>query len=105
MTNQDNLPLFDALPAPSVRSSVAPSPISDDQVEAIRAAFSSAGKNSMEERRQFIEGCLMRSIENIRALTASEARRVVKSLSRPVAKSTGGSAWDDREEDTWIDKL
>lgn len=47
----------------------------------------------------------MRSIENIRALTASEARRVVKSLSRPVAKSTGGSAWDDREEDTWIDKL
>jgi DNA polymerase-3 subunit epsilon len=105
MTARDQQTLFGDAPATKMTIPAPPEPASDDQIQAIRVAFDSAGKHGMRERQQFIEGCLMRSVENIRSLTASEARRVLKTLSIPAAKSTGGSAWDDRDEETWIDKL
>lgn len=80
-------------------------PISDRQVAAIRTALTAAGKTTMDERQRFIEECLGRTVANVRTLTSNEAVLVLKILSQQATKSTGGSSWDDRDEETWIDKL
>ncbi|WP_242633346.1 4-hydroxythreonine-4-phosphate dehydrogenase PdxA [Arthrobacter sp. S39] len=83
-------------------------PIRDDQVVAIREAFTAAGINSLEHRKEIAQSCVVRSLGSLRELTAAEAHRVLKRLKadaedRP--RAPGASAWDLREEDTWIDKL
>lgn len=82
-------------------------PISDDQVEQLRAAFSNAGIHLMDERRQLIESCTLRAVVTIRELLAKDVRPILRCLEARLAGSTAasGSAWDTREEDTWIDRL
>lgn len=83
-------------------------PITDDQVAQIRAAFADAGIDDQAERKALVESCLVRPVSSIRELYASEAHRVLGLIrkrkdARP--KILGGSAWDNREEDTWLDRL
>jgi acyl-CoA reductase-like NAD-dependent aldehyde dehydrogenase len=82
--------------------------IRDDQVAAIREAFTSAGIDSQERRKEIAQSCVVRPLASLRELTAAEAHRVLKrikenSTARP--RAIGASDWDLREEDTWIDKL
>jgi hypothetical protein len=82
-------------------------PISDAQVRQLRDAFAAAGINSMDDRRAIIESCTIRPVTTIRDLLAKDVRLVlrrIKEKSLP-SKPTSGSAWDNREEETWIDKL
>ena len=81
--------------------------ISEEQVAAIRDAFDHASIISMEERQQIIESCTARPIANIRQLQARDVRRVLKRIAerQNYQKPASGSSWDNREEDTWIDKL
>lgn len=81
--------------------------ITDQQVDSIREAFANARIMSMEERQEIIESCTVRSIANIRELQAREVRRVLKRINdRKNSKGPDtGSSWDNRDEDTWIDKL
>lgn len=82
-------------------------PIRDVQVQQIRDAFAAAGIDSMDDRRAIIESCTVRSVTSIRALLAKDVRPIllrIEEQSRPQKASTG-SAWDNRDEDTWIDKL
>lgn len=81
--------------------------ITDQQILSIRRAFEEAGISSMEERQQLIESCVVRPVARLRDLQARDVRRVLKRISdqqhRTAPKT--GSAWDNRDEDTWIDKL
>ncbi|WP_091607344.1 hypothetical protein [Arthrobacter koreensis] len=88
-------------------SSPADAPLTEEQIEAIRRAFTEAGLDSMQERQELIEACTARPVTNIRELRAQDYRRVLKRISekRQPSASTSGSAWDNRDEDTWIDKL
>ncbi|WP_426940081.1 hypothetical protein [Pseudarthrobacter sp. S6] len=82
-------------------------PIRDAQVQQLRDAFAAAGINSMDERRAIIESCSVRPVTTIRDLLAKDVRLVLRRIeerSLP-SKPTSGSAWDNRDEDTWIDKL
>lgn len=82
-------------------------PISDAQVRQLRGAFAAAGINSMDERRGIIESCTVRPVTTIRDLLGKDVRLVlrrIKERSLP-SKPTSGSAWDNRDEETWIDKL
>ncbi len=82
-------------------------PIRDAQVQHLRDAFAAAGIDSMNERRANIESCSVRRITTIRDLLAKDVRLVhrrIEERSLP-PKPTSGSAWDNRDEDTWIDKL
>lgn len=82
-------------------------PISDAQVRQLRDAFAAAGITSMEDRRAIIESCTIRPVTTIRDLLAKDVRLVlrrIKEKSLP-PKPTYGTAWDNREEETWIDKL
>lgn len=82
-------------------------PISPEQIASIRSAFDTAGIADMAERQEVIQSCVVRKISNIRGLYSRDVRQVLARIEGWGGKSepTSGSAWDNREEDTWIDKL
>jgi hypothetical protein len=99
--------LFD-LPAAAPATPVIEEPrISPEQIASIRSAFDIAGIADMAERQEVIQSCVIRSISNIRELYSREVRQVLARIEGwgRKSESTSGSAWDNREEDTWIDKL
>lgn len=93
--------LPDTLPPPSEPL------ISEAQVASIRQAFSSTGIDSMKDRQELLQSCTVRPISNIRELYARDVRRILKRINErsQTAVARSGSAWDNRDEDTWIDKL
>lgn len=82
-------------------------PIRDVQVQQIRDAFAAAGVDSMDERRAIIESCTVRPVTSIRELLAKDVRPILRRIQERSLppKPNSGSAWDNRDEDTWIDKL
>lgn len=99
--------LFD-LPEAAPTSPLIEDPlISPEQIAIIRSAFDTAGIASMAERQDVIQSCVIRKISNIRELYSRDVRMVLTRIDGWGSKSkpTSGSPWDNREEDTWIDKL
>lgn len=83
-------------------------PITDDQIARVRAAFADAGINEQNDRKTVIEACIVRPVTSLRDLYAMEAHRVIRLIRQRKdagPKIVGGSVWDNREEETWIDKL
>lgn len=95
--------LEDEVPAPAFEEPA----ITDQQIASIRQAFEEAGITSMEERQQLIESCVVRPVAGLRELQARDVRRILKRISDQQRRKgpQAGSAWDNRDEDTWIDKL
>lgn len=81
--------------------------ITERQVAKIRSAFEAVGITSMEDRQELVQSCVIRSVTSIRDVYAHEARRILKRIEerRAGPQRITGSAWDDRDEPTWIDKL
>lgn len=102
----DDLALFgdDELPAPSTQG-LAPAFAADWQIDLLRKALDARGLTSMAERQQAIETAAGRAVESLRALTHDEALSVLNRLGPVPSKQTASSSWDDRDEDTWIDRL
>lgn len=93
---------------PAENGGPAQQPIRDDQVLAIREAFAAAGIEGQEQRQQIVQSAAVRPIASLRELYAHEARRVLQRIQESAAarpRAAGASAWELREEDTWIDKL
>ena len=104
----DDLSLFgDDEPRDQHIAESAPAPITDWQIDLLRKALDARELITMADRRLAIETAAGRSVESLRALTHEEALRVLSRLGpTPTPKSGGlGSAWDQRDEDTWIDRL
>lgn len=60
----------------------------------------------MAERQAAIETAVGREVSSLRALTQEEALSILNQFGQEPSKgSSSGSAWDDREQDTWIDRL
>lgn len=100
--------LFELATAPASAEPVAVPPITANQIGEIRQAFEGAELNDQLQRKVLVESVVIREVTSLRDLTALEGHRVLKRLrdSRSgVPRSSGGSAWDDREDETWIDKL
>lgn len=96
------------LPEAAPASPVVEDPlISAEQIAKIRSAFDSAGIARMADRQEVIQSCVIRKISNIRELYSRDVRQVLGRIEGwgRKAESATGSAWDNREEDTWIDKL
>lgn len=99
--------LFDLPETASISPASEDTPISPEQIANIRSAFDSAGIADMGERQEVIQSCVVRKISNIRELYSRDVRQVLARIEVWGRESEGvsGSAWDNREEDTWIDKL
>lgn len=94
--------------APEGQAPLRHMPITDEQISQIRAAFTDAGINEQSERKAVIESCVVRPVTALRDLYATDAHRVLRLIrQRKEAgpRIVGGSAWDNREEETWIDRL
>jgi len=97
----------DPEPEPASEAGPVAVPVTDEQVAQLRAKLDGSGLTSMEDRQQLVERLVGRPVAGLRELTASEARVL---LIRIRTVSTGdsqrqGSAWDQREGDTWIDRM
>lgn len=81
--------------------------VTDAQVATIRRAFDDTGITSMDERQELIRTCTVRPITNIREIYVRDVRQVLKRIEdwKTYTGPTVGSSWDNREEETWIDKL
>jgi hypothetical protein len=92
---------------PAMPASSSDIPIRPEQIQQIRDAFDEAGIVAQDDRKTLIESVVVRAVSTLRDLHAVEARRVLQRIKERTARSPKdtGSAWDTREEDTWIDKL
>lgn len=99
--------LFDLPAAAPDAASGQDSPISPRQIEHLRAAFDGAAITSMDERQKIIAESTGRQVENIRQLFYREVMAILSHIDRTGRRveKTQSSAWEDREEVTWIDKL
>lgn len=82
-------------------------PVSDQQVAQLRDKLDAAGVTSMDERRRLIEKLSGRPVASLRELSSAEARVLLLRIpgSDGTTSRQRGSAWDLRDEDTWIDRL
>lgn len=96
--------LFD-IPTEPAANALQELPIRPEQVQQIREAFDKAGVIQQEERKALINSVIIRDVASLRELHAVEVRRVIRALEQRTKPKSTGSAWDDRGEDTWIDKL
>ncbi|MGO2069231.1 hypothetical protein [Glutamicibacter arilaitensis] len=78
------------------------------EIQEIRQAFDKAGISHQLDRQHLIVQALGRNVQALTEVKSSEVKtivyRILDSIAGEQAKSTR-SAWDDRDEDTWIDKL
>ncbi|MEV8112322.1 hypothetical protein [Pseudarthrobacter oxydans] len=104
----DETPLFsfgdDAEPA---TESIREMPIKAEQVKDLERAFAEAGMATAQSQRDIIASCVVRPFESLNDLLAKDYRPILRRIEErgTPLKNSGGSAWDNREGDTWIDKL
>jgi len=81
-------------------------PAANWQIDLLRKALDGQGLTTMTERQAAIESAIGRPVESLRAMTNDEAIRALSELGgSSSARSSAASAWDERDEDTWIDRL
>lgn len=74
-------------------------------VDSLRKALTARGLTTMTERQEAIESLAGRPVDGLTSLSRAEAMRILAELTPQSASQTGASSWDDRDEDTWIDRL
>ena len=99
--------LFDLGDDSQDRAKDTPALARNEQVAAIRRGLDDAGLVSQDDRRDFIESVILSDAQSLRGLTALQARRVIDRLKANQAstKAADGSSWDNRDHDTWIDRM
>lgn len=81
--------------------------ITQEQVERIVEAFHRAGITDASEQKSIIRTFVLRPFESLQDLLSKDVRSILKHIESKSVEATPlvGSAWDNREGDTWIDKL
>lgn len=102
--SEEQLSLF--APDP-VEQAVQDIPISEEQVQRILKAFENAGILQDHERKEIITSCVVRPVASFGDLLATDFRRILRRIDEHANRKPQrlGSAWETREEDTWIDRL
>ncbi|GAB3859414.1 hypothetical protein GCM10028801_20780 [Nocardioides maradonensis] len=94
----------DEEPSVPVAAAATPAPIAEWQVERLRKALDARGLSEMSDRQRAIEEALGRRVASLRELSSEDANRVLGRFGA-TATTSSGSQWDERDEDTWIDRL
>lgn len=82
--------------------------IREKQISSVRMAFDAASITDHTECKEIIKCYLARPVASLRDLYASEVRYIIAKIeTRPATRSqiSGGSVKDNRDKETWIDKL
>lgn len=87
----------------------APAKIAKWQVDLLRDNFDSVGLSTMEERRELVQRIVGRNVSSLSELSMAEGYAVLRHLGdTPTAtpgRTSSESTWDNRDSDTWIDRL
>lgn len=75
------------------------------QIDRLRQRLDALGLVTMAERQALIEELAGRSVASLQQLTSAEARAIDERLTPRRSRASEGSSWDNRDEDTWIDRL
>lgn len=105
----DNEGLFaDPRPAPPPAAAPDPGGVPDWLVANLRKTLDTLGLESMADRQALVVELAGRQVGSLRELTFVEASQVSEKLSARKQQNSAPStrtSWDDREGDTWIDRL
>ncbi|MFE6507638.1 hypothetical protein ACFVDI_05745 [Nocardioides sp. NPDC057767] len=106
MTHDDALFGFDE-EEPEAPAAAAPAPVQAWQIDQLRTALDASGTSGMDERQALIENLVGRPVAALRELHFADVRALLEALhARRVTDETEtGSVWDQRDEDTWIDRI
>lgn len=105
----DLLPLFE--PEPTLTGNEPgsiPSPMTSSQRHAARALFAKLGIQAAREQFSLVGELIGIRITSVTELDERQAQMLLYRLEARVAaigRSNTGSAWNDREEPTWIDQM
>lgn len=100
----------DDAPPPGATMEAATTPFGppDWLLEQLRRSLDQHGIADMDGRRKLVERLVHREVPSLRSLTTGEAQRLLADLHRLAQNRPNEqrrSAWDAREEETWIDRL
>jgi len=101
------LSLFDDDPSAD-EPPTAPVMMSDLQRSEIRSLFESLEVRTAREQFELVAEVTGTRITSVRQLDGAAAHRLIARLQSRIANQgrvSTGSSWDDRTEDTWIDRL
>lgn len=103
---EEDTPLFGFADSPETAAATGPEPIASWQIDLLRKVLDARGVTEMDERRAVIVRHAGRRVESLKALTYDEGVRVLAALGeQSPSRTSSGSAWDERDEDTWIDRI
>jgi len=91
-----------------VPNSITDSPMTGSQRKLIREAFALLGLTDAASQFSLVNSLLGLSIKSVADLSFQAANTLLPILASRVdsiGHPSTGNAWDDRTEDTWIDKL
>jgi hypothetical protein len=82
--------------------------ISPYQRSLVREAFAQLGISGAHEQFEVVYELTAQRVRSPTELQARHAQALISGLasrSKAIGTERSGNAWDDRDEDTWIDKL
>lgn len=100
--------LFSHEEPPTVRADNTPKPMTPEQRVEIRALFGQLGVASARAQFEVVKELTAVDISRVGDVSAATAQRLIEGLRGRLSKTATvrtGTAWDQREGHTWIDKL
>lgn len=104
----DLLPLFDGDNTPSSASAPETQTLTASQREALKSSFAKLGVADARGQFAIVEELTGQRITSVQDLQERHAQTLIHRLVAKIdsiGRKSTGNTWDDREEDTWIDKL
>lgn len=102
------LSIFDEPTEPQREVTDPPKQMYQSQRTEIRQLFGELGVTGAREQFTLVEETIGVRLNSVADLSAADAQRLIPRLQSRVqasARRNTGNSWDDRDEDTWIDKL
>lgn len=93
---------------PASSPEAAQPPVQSWQIDQLRNALDAAGVTEMRDRQELVEELVDRPVASLRELRFADVRPVLEALHARRSATHAipkGSAWDQRDEDTWIDRI
>lgn len=99
--------LFDLDPEEPQQAPAVEKPISADQITQLKQAFAAHGFIDSLVQEEIVRSCVIRPISSPEHLLSRDVRPILRRIEERAASRgpSTGSDWDNRQEDTWIDKL
>lgn len=105
----DSVPLFnDGLAETASPTITAPLMMTPSQRSEIRGLFAELEISTAPEQFEVVKELTGHTLSSVGELTAAAAQMLTARLKTRLARrgrTSTGNSWDDREEDTWIDRL